>query len=47
MFESLDKQIEQSEGPPPTSREKVFRYLGLFAITVIIFVTLFMAVRML
>lgn len=47
MFESLDKRIERSEGPPRTSREKVFRYLGLLAITVIVFVTLFMAVRML
>jgi hypothetical protein len=46
MFDSLEKQIERSEGSPPTSRERVFRYLGLLAITLVVFIALFMAVRM-
>jgi hypothetical protein len=47
VFESLDEQIEKSEASLLNRRDRVFRYLGVLAITVVVFVTLYMAVRML
>lgn len=47
MFETLEEQIEQSEAVHLTTKQRVLRYVGLLAITLIFFGALFMAVRML
>lgn len=46
MFETLEKQIEQSEGgAEPTSR-RVIKYLLIFVVTVIVFGGLYLAIRL-
>lgn len=47
MFESLEEKIEQSEATHLSSKQKVLRYVGLAAITGIVFSAVFMAVRLL
>ena len=45
MFETLDERIEQSEGSPLSTQKRVLRYLGLIALTAVVFGALFMAVQ--
>lgn len=47
MFESLEEQIEQSEASHISKKQRLFRYVGLLALTIVIFGALFMAVRLL
>ena len=46
MFETLEEQIEKSEGSHLSTQQKLFRYLGLLALTALIFGALFVAVQM-
>ncbi len=45
MFETLEQQIESTEGSHLTTKQKVLRYLVLFFVTVVVFGSLFLAVR--
>jgi hypothetical protein len=46
MFETLEERIEQSEGSHLSTQKRVLRYLGLIALTAVVFGALFMAVQM-
>jgi hypothetical protein len=46
MFETLEEQIEKSESSHLSTQQKVFRLVGLFALTAVVFGALFMAVQM-
>ena len=45
MFETLEERIEQSEGSHLSTQQKLLRYIGLTAITGVVFGALFMAVQ--
>jgi hypothetical protein len=45
MFDTLDEQIERTEGIHLTSKQKLLRYAGLFIVTVLVFGALYLAVR--
>jgi hypothetical protein len=46
MFETLEEQIEKSESSHLSTQQKVFRLVGLFGLTAVVFGALFMAVQM-
>jgi hypothetical protein len=46
MFETLEDRIEQSEDSHLTTQKRVLRYIGLIALTAVVFGALFMAVQM-
>jgi len=46
MFESLDQQIQEAEGTPPTITQRILRYLGVFAVTVVVLGALYMGIRL-
>jgi hypothetical protein len=46
MFETLEEQIEKSESSHLSTQQKVFRFVGLLALTAVVFGALFMAVQM-
>jgi hypothetical protein len=46
MFETLEEQIEKSESSHLSTQQKVFRFVGLLALTAVVFSALFMAVQM-
>ncbi len=45
MFDTLEQQIEDTEGTHLTTKQKLVRYVGLFVITSIVFGSLYLAVR--
>ena len=34
MFETIDEQIEETEGGPPTARSRMLRFVGIAAVLV-------------
>ncbi len=47
MFETLEQQIESTEGTQLTTKLKLLRYAALFVITTIVFGAMYLAVRVL
>lgn len=47
MFDTLDRQIESTQGMPPTQVERLIRYLVVFILSVILFGGLFLGVWLL
>jgi len=47
MFDSLEQQIHDTEGPPPTKGMVVLRYAILFILSAIVFGGLYMGIRLL
>jgi hypothetical protein len=45
MFETLEQQIESTEGTHLTAKQKMLRYLVLLVVTAFVFGSLFLAVR--
>lgn len=45
MFDTLDEQIERTEGTHLTGKQKLLRYVALLVVTVLVFGSLYMAVR--
>ncbi len=45
MFNSLEEQIDKAEGGAPSREARILRYLGLFVLSVIVFVGLYLAIR--
>ena len=45
MFETLDQQIEESEGGRQSIWKRVLRYAEVFAVTLVVFGALYMGIR--
>ncbi len=47
MFDTLEEQIEKSEGEAPSSGVRAAKYLGLFVLSALVFGVLYVAIRLL
>ncbi len=47
MFNSLEEKIEEAEGPAPSNARQLLRYAGFVLLSAVIFVALYMAIRLL
>lgn len=47
MFESLEQQIKETEGPELTKGARIVRYILLFIVSAIVFGGLYMGIRLL
>ncbi len=46
MFDSLEQQIEQTEGGAPPRSARALRYIGLFVLSAIVFLVLYVGIRL-
>jgi len=44
MFDSLDEQIITTEGTPPTTRQRLFRFLWIAFATLLVFGGLYLGI---
>ncbi len=47
MFDTLEEQIEKSEGETPSSGVRAAKYVGLFVLSAIVFGVLYFAIGLL
>jgi hypothetical protein len=45
MFDSLNEQIEKSQGGAQSTGTRALRYVGLLVLSVVVFVALYMVIR--
>ena len=47
MFNTLEEQIEKTQGAPPSTGAQAIRYVGLFVLSAVVFGVLYVAIRLL
>ncbi len=45
MFDTLEEQIERTEGGAPPKSARVLRYVGLLVLSASVFLALYLAIR--
>jgi hypothetical protein len=46
VFNSLEEQIDQTEGGAPSTGARALRYVGLLVLSAIVFAGLYLAIRL-
>lgn len=46
MFDTLEEQIERTEGGAPSKSARALRYVGLFVLSAVVFLLLYLAIRL-
>ena len=46
MFNSLEEQIDKTQGSAPSTGGRAVRYVGLFVLSAIVFAALYVAIRL-
>ncbi len=47
MFDTLEEQIEKSEGETPSEGVRAAKYIGIFVLSAVVFAVLYVAIRLL
>lgn len=46
MFNSLEEQIDETQGGAPSKGGRALRYVGLFVLSAVVFAGLYLAIRL-